>query len=201
MEFQDAIREGDGERVLNCWRYLMLIFKATGHRYYALETFYTLAEIKWILPARQAMQLQYSRFVNVHGRIGCNIPCDLHMEHLNRMVKLCVHNVGSNKTDTSLERIGRSISPVYEAVAAFDEDNDVSYASGKHSVPRRSEDRKQLIKALVQNNVFTHIPGREHKSFPKFSCNLMKGVDKVKTLKWMEHHYKRIVSDIIIQNK
>uniref|UniRef100_A0A1X7U075 Uncharacterized protein n=1 Tax=Amphimedon queenslandica TaxID=400682 RepID=A0A1X7U075_AMPQE len=25
MEFQDAIREGDEEHVLNCWRYLMLI--------------------------------------------------------------------------------------------------------------------------------------------------------------------------------
>ena len=36
MEFQDSIREGDGERVLHCWRYLMLIFKATGHRNYAI---------------------------------------------------------------------------------------------------------------------------------------------------------------------
>ena len=29
MEFQDAIREGDGERLLRCWRYLLLILK--GH--------------------------------------------------------------------------------------------------------------------------------------------------------------------------
>lgn len=83
MEFQDSIREGDGECVLHCWRYLMLIFKATGHRNYALEVFRTLAHLEWILPERQAMQLKYSRFVNVHGRLGCNIPCDLHMEHLN----------------------------------------------------------------------------------------------------------------------
>ena len=28
-EFSDAIREGDGEQVLQCWKFLMLIFKAT----------------------------------------------------------------------------------------------------------------------------------------------------------------------------
>ena len=29
MEFVDAIREGDGSRILRCWRYLLLLFKAT----------------------------------------------------------------------------------------------------------------------------------------------------------------------------
>ena len=30
MEFVDAVREGDGERILRCWRYFLLLFKATG---------------------------------------------------------------------------------------------------------------------------------------------------------------------------
>ena len=30
MEFADAIREGNGERIIRCWRYLLLLFKATN---------------------------------------------------------------------------------------------------------------------------------------------------------------------------
>ena len=97
MEYQDAVREGDAHHLLNCWRHLMLIFKATAHRNYAFESFITLAQCEWFLPPQQAMQLKYSRFINVHGRQGCNIPCDLYMEHLNKLVKLCVQHLGANK--------------------------------------------------------------------------------------------------------
>lgn len=201
MEFQDSIREGDGERVLHCWRYLMLIFKATGHRNYALEAFRTLAHLEWILPERQAMQLKYSRFVNVHGRPGCNIPCDLHMEHLNRMVKSCVHHLGANKTDASIERIGKSIGPVYETVSAFDQDNGIAMASGKHSAPCRAEDKKQIIKELIQNDTLSFVSGRKHSTFPKFKCNVMKGMNKDKIVTWMMGHYREILSEIVLQNR
>ena len=30
IEYADAIREGDGDRVLRCWRYLLPIFKSSG---------------------------------------------------------------------------------------------------------------------------------------------------------------------------
>ena len=73
MEFQDAIREGDGERVLNCCRYVMILFKATGHRNYAIEAFMNLAQNQCFIPPRQAMQFKYSRFINVHGRHVCSI--------------------------------------------------------------------------------------------------------------------------------
>ena len=82
MEFQDGIREGDGERVLDCWRYLMLLFKVMGRKNYSVEAYNMLAQYEWLLPPRQAMQLKQS---NVHGRLGCNVSCDLHMEHMNRM--------------------------------------------------------------------------------------------------------------------
>lgn len=39
MEYQDSIREGGGNRVFDCFCYLMFIFKATGHRNYAVEVF------------------------------------------------------------------------------------------------------------------------------------------------------------------
>ena len=36
-----------------------------------------------------------SRFVNTQGRRGCNVPCDLHIEHLNRRLKGIIKNMGS----------------------------------------------------------------------------------------------------------
>ena len=37
LEYQDAIQEGDGLRVLRCWRYLLPIFFGTGQTNYSCE--------------------------------------------------------------------------------------------------------------------------------------------------------------------
>ena len=38
-EMRDAIREGDGERVLQCWRYLLPLFHNAGRKNYTIEAF------------------------------------------------------------------------------------------------------------------------------------------------------------------
>ena len=38
MKFIDGIREGDGSRIVRCWRYLMMMFKACQRKNYAIET-------------------------------------------------------------------------------------------------------------------------------------------------------------------
>ena len=37
LEMQDAIREGDGERVMQCWQYLLPNFPNSGHKNYTLR--------------------------------------------------------------------------------------------------------------------------------------------------------------------
>ena len=81
MEYEDAIREGDGNHVLQCWRYLLPIFKASGRTNYSIEAVTMLTQHQFTLTPRQAAELQWNRFTNVHGILGRNIPCDLHMEH------------------------------------------------------------------------------------------------------------------------
>ena len=39
LEFCDAIKEGDGERVLRCWRYMLPIVHNTGKKNYVKEVF------------------------------------------------------------------------------------------------------------------------------------------------------------------
>ena len=74
-ELDDAIREGDGERLCRVWKYLTLLFHCIK---YALEAL-TLQLHR--LPPRQAFEVKWSRFINTKGGTGNNVSCDLHMEH------------------------------------------------------------------------------------------------------------------------
>lgn len=86
FEFDDAVKEGDGERVYCLWKHLLLIFRYSGRTKYSLEAL-NLHFQHYGLSPRQAFQLIWSRFVNSKGGEGGNIACDLHMEHLNRALK------------------------------------------------------------------------------------------------------------------
>ena len=57
LEFKDAIKEGDGTRVLRCWKYFLIIFWATGHKYYCIEAFIFLMQYYYTLPPRHAEQM------------------------------------------------------------------------------------------------------------------------------------------------
>ena len=50
LEFCDAIKEGDGERVLRCWKFLLPLFKGAGRKNYSLETLYFLNQYYFELP-------------------------------------------------------------------------------------------------------------------------------------------------------
>ena len=66
-ELVDGIREGDGNRVIRCWRYLLPVFISSGRTNYANESFKLLMQHDFLLPPRQAAELNWSRFINVHG--------------------------------------------------------------------------------------------------------------------------------------
>ena len=106
QEYSDAIREGDGGCVLCCWKYMMQMFTAAGNKNYAGEAAHLLIQHFYTLSPRLSAQLLWSRFINVHGRPGKNIPGDLHMEHLNRIAKEAVGYLGANKTEKAIQRIG-----------------------------------------------------------------------------------------------
>ena len=82
--FHDATKEGDGERIIEIWKHLLLIFRLSGRTNYAQESAHLLTQLEYLVSPRVKQQIMYARFVNVHGRPGKNVPCDLHMEHLNR---------------------------------------------------------------------------------------------------------------------
>ena len=116
--FRDAIRCGDGNRILTYWKFLIVIFKNEHHHNYAKEGFLLLAQ-SLVLSARKTAELKWCRTVNTHGRAGQNIPVDLHMEHLNRQLKDMIRNLGSNITPESVQHISKALGAVSDICSSF----------------------------------------------------------------------------------
>lgn len=125
-----------------------------------------------MLSGRQKQQLLYSRFINVHGREGRNISCDLFMEHLNRQLKDGIRALGPNKTENAISRLAKSIAPLADLLANFDSIEEVNNPSGNHKRLNCEKDMNLVIKELQGAKVFCSQAGRCHGSFPKFTSIL-----------------------------
>ena len=189
LEFIDAIREGDGDRVLMCWRYLLPIFKGAGRTNYSTEVLTMLCQYEFKFTPRMSQELIWSRFVNVHGIPGRNIAADLHMEHLNRLVKEAIRGLGVNKTEKAICRIGNSLGTLSPVLNQYDFDNQVSDGSAIRSIPGAERDRDMIITALKRANVFSVIESRSYPSFPK-PKNLLQLFEYSKLVQWMAERIK-----------
>ena len=183
-EYSDAIREGDGNRILRCWRYLLPIFLGSGRTNYSCEVLNMLFQHTYALSPRLSFQLLWSRCINVHGRQGKNIPADLHMEHLNRLVKDAVKNLGANKTEKAISRVGRALGTIAPVLSKFDEENFLTTPSGMHKIGSYERDATVVVKELSQVNVFTTVSERKHPSFPR-PRNVLHAKTKQDVVSWM----------------
>ena len=157
MQFEDAIAEADGGRIRQCWKYLLLFYYSSRKPNYIIEALRMLMQYHYLLPARQAQQLIWSRCVNTHGRLGKNIPMDLHMEHLNRTVKSHIDALGSNITDRAILRAGMCFSAVHDVTTTFDTCTDVTRDSGRHSECSSDRDFVKVLGELHKSGVFRNM--------------------------------------------
>ena len=192
MEFADAIREGDGERVIRCWRYFMPVFRAANCINYACESFNLLYQHSYALSPRLSSQLMWSRFINVHGRPGRNIPLDLHIEHLNRLAKDAIQNLGSNKTVGGVARVGRCIGTLSHILDKCDRDILLDSGSSKYRKPHATKDIAIVVEELVSSQAFSIQEGRRHKHYPR-GKDLLESIPRKKLLDWMMQRLKQYV--------
>ena len=191
LAYKDAIQEGDGERVLECWHYFVPIFHNAGRRNYANEAFIYLSQHFHDLPPQQAQQLLYSKFINTAGVRGRNIPLDLHQEHLNRLCKDCVKGLGSNKTKENIIRCSKAMGVLHDFLANFDKLNEVSSTSGAHSSPSFKEDVKLILNELNTARVFSVISNdRKHQSFQR-PKDILHAKDKEDIITYVSDHLKK----------
>ena len=117
MGFHDAIQEGDEERVMTYWNINRV--QNNGKKNYSNEALNIWVQ-KQCLSERQCAQLVWSRFINTCGQQGCNIPCDLHTEHLNRRLRTSLQNLGSNISASVIVHAAKSIGIVQRVCEVFE---------------------------------------------------------------------------------
>ena len=72
-EFADGIREGDGDRVLRCWKYMLPIFSSSGNTNYACEAANLVVQQMYTLSPRLAAGDALSMYMVGRGRIFLSI--------------------------------------------------------------------------------------------------------------------------------
>ena len=192
LEFKDTIKHGAGFRILRCWKFMFLFFRATGHTNYTLESFNLLCHYYYLLPPRYAEQLIWSRFVNTHGSCGRNVSADLHMEHLNRVCKDAVAHLGANKTPGAIVRIGKVVGVISNTLSNFDKVTGVSCVSGEHTTRSDAGDLKLVVEELLKSKIFDCIPNRKHNSFKSLRSNVFRSINTKKFNQWMTENFRKL---------
>ena len=191
IEFTDAVKEGDGECVHRCWKFMFPLFKVSGRTNYTIEMFTMLYSHAFLFSPRQADQLLWSSFVSTIGRSGKNIPMDLHMEHLNRICKDAISCLGANKTPTAIQRVGKCIGVLKSVTDNFDAQTEDNKSKGYHTVASVNKDRDIIIEELLRHSIFHPTPGRYHSTFQNMNYSIFSKINYKLLLQWMEEHVPR----------
>jgi len=179
--FNDAVKEGDGDRVIDYWKFLLVIFRVKGHRNYCKEAIMMLSQYHCLLSDRLAAQLKWSRFVNTTGRAGKNVSCDLHLEHLNRRLKGLISGLRSNAASkleisiypcNAINRAARSIGVLHHICTNFEEQNEIRGEATVHNPPSFQKDIEMVQEVLKDVRAFSKLSTRKHTKFPNFNAVL-----------------------------
>lgn len=184
LEFTDAWSEGDGPRIVCCWKVFMVHFFENGNTKYSLEALRLQCQLA-SLPLYLVHQLLWGRFVNTHGGKGHNIPCDLHNEHINKQFKEIVCNMGSNFTQSASTRAARSVSTLTSLAEKFDRETGIHPESRAHTRRSERDDVKSIVHVVQQNKIMTAISHREHTNFKSISGDPLKSLDRLKLNNWI----------------
>ena len=184
LEFHDAWSEGDGDRIVRCWGVFLLHFYKTRRTKYALEALRLKLQLA-SLPLPLAHQLQWNRFVNTHGGPGHNLPCDLHNEHVNKLLKEIITNMGANLKEEALTRAARSVTLLRVIRDAFDKQSCVPVGGSAHSTHSAEQDIQKVVSVLLSKNVFGVQPKRSHSSFRNISANPLQGLHWENMATWI----------------
>ena len=198
MEFNDAVQEGDGERLLRVWKFLLLAFRSSNKKKYTFEGLLLLIQANFLLTPRLKYQLMYSRFVNTRGGPGKNIPMDLHVEHVNRIVKSAIYHQMSNLSPTAIIRTSRCTGSFINTTEQFDRISSLHCQSSSHSEANLDKDIHRIVTQLHKTSkVFNFVPQRQHLHFKSVSGSIMNSLksdsNREKLVNWMEGHLKSAV--------
>lgn len=122
MLFNDSVKEGDSIGLLKFLKVALLMLHTYKRVKYAYVVLLFLAKVYAILSEKLAFEVLHDRYFNNSGKAGANIPLDLRMEHLNRLLKLALKQLASNISEAAAQRIAKSLSTLEDVLRMIDKD-------------------------------------------------------------------------------
>lgn len=180
----DAIREGDGERLMRTYKFVLIYFKATNHHQYCHSLIKLFHQIK-LLPD-MAFKLIWCRFINTAGYIGRNISLDLHLEHVNGFLKELMKGLRSNVNEKNARRTAHSLNNLMKIVNNIEVVHSIKTTKGHRREPKTAADVKKLAQSYKNAEVFVLKEKRHHDSYPKFEKCILKKLDITGFVNWMK---------------
>ncbi|CAB4020327.1 PREDICTED: uncharacterized protein LOC107345372 [Paramuricea clavata] len=104
LNHNDAIKLGDGERILRLYKCFCLYFKVSKCPKYAIAALHLQEQVNCLLNPRLARSLTCNRFVNHQGKLDTNFPMNLDVEHDNKAFKADIHSFKGEITVRSISR-------------------------------------------------------------------------------------------------
>ena len=195
INFLDAIKEGDGVRLMRQYKYMLLYCRADGHakNKYALECLYQSFLVQSLLSPRESERFVWNRSINNQGGKGCNIPHDLEVEHSSRFIKGSAENVGPNLTERAVQRICQAKSGARSLTGNVNQGLNRICGSGKHTSSSLENDLDELLRRIQQTDVLTDHPGRSYQHFNDFERDPFKTLNMSSLYQWINQHKKNII--------
>lgn len=191
FNFDDAVKEGDGKRILRCWKFMMLIFREYKHTKYAFAALQLFFFTTCLLSERHFHLLKWNRTVNNKGGKGHNISLDLRLEHLNHLLKEMLKCLGVNVTQKSAQRCSEALSALEEILRSMDSELGVAHPSGHRISAKDDKDFLLLVKEIHERgDMFTYTPDRSYQKLSNFNRNILGELDFSQLNKWISTHKK-----------
>ncbi len=191
-DFEDAVSEMDGERLLRLWKFKFLHFKETRRTKYALEAFCFVADQMALLSCSEAHRQLWNRGFNMRGGIGNNIPLDLMVEHNNNIVKELIANQGANVSFASAQLVSRASQGVEAVLDNLDMALQVHRESGNHARIDKQKDVRLIANEALRQNMSAYSPGRAYKTFTKMNRDVLQGLTPSSLLTWIRKQKQKL---------
>ena len=176
FEFNNGVKEGDGDRVFDLNKLALLLYKTHGQYKYTYAVLMYLVKAIAILPPPQALQMKWNPIFNVSALPGRNIPPDLQKEHDSKDIKCMWRNLGANLDERNAERTAGTLESRQLIYQSIDRDCVFNVDHFARRIPKEEEAANLITGDLITNAVFKKTPGREgYASFPKFDQSLLQG--------------------------
>lgn len=157
----DAVREGDGERLCRVWKFPTFLYRVAGNNRYALAGLRLTASLQGLLTPRQAHQLKWNRFAATKHGPGKRISRDLRLENNNLVAKEEIKALGfPNINSGSIIKTTKSTGPMEKLLKKTRDDLGLSKRTTHNSNKVRQDIFGRVLNQVhKQAAIFRYAPG------------------------------------------